>query len=318
VATFNAFRWEHLPGLIAVWNSVFAGGPNFTPLVEQDFLARVADQPSFDPERLLVACDAGGIVGFVHFGPVTNFWYSLSERTINPSEGQIWALVAPPSDRDLVKALLHAAVERLASDGARKILFHPSWVQCTQPFYNGIAGAYEMPGLSDTRAELLDVLADHGFTPAAHYATPEFDLSDRARLSSLMEAAERIWQRVESAGATRAVRQVRSAFFPPRRVVEVIWGLETIAMTAFGPWEEYARAHGRRLYGITGVQVARGWRGMGLGKLIVILALDAAAEEGADAVHLHVYKGNERAWNLYHRALGFQPKHLWLTLERRL
>jgi ribosomal protein S18 acetylase RimI-like enzyme len=318
VIRFHTYQPGDLSELTAVWNAVFSGGPSFTSLTEQDFIDRVTAQPSFDPAMLLIAADAGRVTGFVHFGPLTNFWYSLPERRPSPSQGQIWALVAPPADRGLTKALMDAAVARLASNGAKRILFYPSWVQGSQPFYNGIAGGYEVPGLSESRAELREVLAGDGFEPIAHYATPEFDLSDSARFSSLKQEAERIWERTQGTGVRTTIREVSSAFFPRRRVVDIIWGLETIAMTAYGLWEEYARQYQRRLYGITGVQVARGWRGMGLGKLVMVLAMEAAAREGAQAVHLHVYRDNKPAWNLYHRALGFQPKYTWVTLAKEL
>jgi ribosomal protein S18 acetylase RimI-like enzyme len=307
-----------LPELVTLWNHVFSRGQNFTLLSERDFVDRVTSQPSFDPTALLVATDARGAVGFVHFGPLTNFWYGLPERRPDPSQGQVWAVVAPPSDRGLMQALLDAAVSRLASGGVKRVLVHPSWVQGSQPFYNGIAGAYEIPGLAESRVELLELLGANGFDAIAHYATPEFDLSDHARLSSLRQEAERIWQRMRGAGLKAETRQVTSAFFPPRRVVDLVWGLDTVAMTAYGLWDEYARQYGRRLYGITGVQVAKGWRGMGLGKLVMVLAMEAAAREGAQAVHLHVYRANEPAWNLYHRALGFQPTHAWLTLAKHI
>jgi ribosomal protein S18 acetylase RimI-like enzyme len=318
VITFHTYQPEDLPELTAVWNDAFSGGPNSTSLTERDFIDRVTAQPSFDPAALLVAVDAGRAVGFVHFGPLTNSWYSLPERRPDPSQGQIWALVAPPTDRGLTQALLDAAVARLVSGGAKRIIFHPSWVQGSQPFYNGIAGAYEIPGLSESRAELREALSENGFEPIAHYATPEFDLSDYARLSSLRQEADRIWQRIRGAGLRTTVREVRSAFFPPRRVVDVVWGLDTIAITAFGLWEEYAREFKRRLYGVTGVQVAKGWRGIGLGKLVMVLAMEAAAREGAETIHLHVYQNNEPAWNLYHRALGFQPKYTWITLAKHV
>ncbi len=89
-------------------------------------------------------------------------------------------------------------------------------------------------------------------------------------------------------------------------------------MTAYGPWEEYLRYYGRPLFGITSVQVEASYRGRKLGKLVMLLALERAREMGAEAVHLHVYRSNAPAWNLYHRALGFQPKYGWLTLAKDL
>ena len=101
-------------------------------------------------------------------------------------------------------------------------------------------------------------------------------------------------------------------------VIGEITDLETIAMTALGPWPEYAREYGRRLFGLTNVQVSPRWRGKGLGKLVVIQAIEAAREAGADGVHLHVWKDNRVAWDLYHRALGFRSRYTWVTLARTL
>ncbi len=317
MVSFRAYNDGDLSGIVSVWNQTFAGGPNFAALTEDDFLDRVALQPSFDPATLRVAVEGQQVLGFVHFGPVTDFWFALPERRIIPNEGQIWALVAPSSKPELVEALLCEALTYMEKIGVRRVLFYPSWVQCTQPFYNGIAGAYEMPGVSTQRTELLSLLAANGFVPVAHYATPELDLSDRHHLSALLAESTRVWSRVESTGVRPRVREVSSAFFRPRKVVELVWGMETIATTAFALWDEYHREHKCRLYGITGVQVAKGWRGMGLGKLILIMAAEAALREKAESLHLHVYQSNEPAWNLYHKALGFAPRHTWMTLEKR-
>ena len=66
-------------------------------------------------------------------------------------------------------------------------------------------------------------------------------------------------------------------------LVELHRGPEVVATTAYGPWEEYVREYGRRLYGLTSVQVAPGWRGEGLGKLIVIEAMMAALDGAIQA-----------------------------------
>jgi len=318
VTALRAYEASDLPGVVQAWNRALAGGANFFPLTEDCFQARVARQPSFSPQGLLVAAQGDQVTGFVHFGPATNFWFDLAERQVTPGEGLIWALVAPPSDRPLAGDLLGAAMLRLREAGARRILLYPSWVQCTQPFYNGIAGGYEMPGISASREEALALAADQGFEPIAEYGTPEFDLSDGDRLAALRAEAVRIRLRMRDTGLEPRFREVTSAFFPPRRAAVLVRGTETIATTAYGLWGEYAQAHGRRLYGITGVHVATHWRGLGLGKLIVTLALEAALAEGAEALHLHVYRANAPAWNLYHRAVGFQPRHTWLTLAAQV
>jgi ribosomal protein S18 acetylase RimI-like enzyme len=50
----------------------------------------------------------------------------------------------------------------------------------------------------------------------------------------------------------------------------------------------------------------------------VVRAIEAARDDGAEAVHLHVWRGNKPAWNLYHRALGFRPGPAWVTLAKEI
>jgi ribosomal protein S18 acetylase RimI-like enzyme len=314
----QTYREQHLPGLAEIWNQTFLGEPNFVPVCQQDLLRRVVDQPCFDPNDLLVATRDEQVLGFVHFGPRTNFWSHPSERRADTAEGQIYVVVAPESDRPLLRDLLAAGVQRLAEAGARRVLLGPSWVYGAQPFYNCIAGAYEFPGLGLTRRSLLDLAAEAGFAPLAEYATPEIDFSDREALAALRAAAQDLWRRAGEWGLRLHTRPIVSRFFSHRDSVELLRGRQVVAVTAYGPWTEYIRECGRQLFGITSVQVASRWRGKGLGKLIVIRAIEAAIDAGAEGVHLHVWRENEAAWNLYHRALGFRPKHSWVTLVKRL
>ncbi len=314
----QTYRKHYLPGLAETWNRTFAGAPNFVHLRPADLLRRVVNQPSFHPTNLLLASHGEGVRGFVHFGPRTNSWSSPSEPRLDPAEGQIYVVVAPESDRPLMRDLLAAGVDRLAQAGARRVLLGPSWVYGAQPFYNGIAGGYEFPGLGLTRQSLLDIAAETGFAPVAEYGTPEIDFSDREHLSSLRALARKLWRRARECGLRLHIRPLVPCFFSERDSVQLLRGSERVAVTAHGPWPEYAREYARRLFGITSVHVAPRWRGRGLGKLIVIRAMEAAIQAGAQGVHLHVWRDNDAAWNLYHRALGFRPKHSWVTLAKRL
>ncbi len=156
------------------------------------------------------------------------------------------------------------------------MLLYPSWVCGTQAMYNGVAGAYEMPGLSDTRQELLEVAAGQGFAPVAEYGTPELSLTDPAGAAARREAREELWETARALGLWREDRALRPTFFPNRNAVTLVRGRDIIAMTAYGPWEEYLRYYGRPLFGITSVQVEASYRGKKLGKLVMLLALEAA------------------------------------------
>jgi len=312
------FRAAHLKGMAEVWNEAFAGGPNFVHLTEADFRRRVTEQPSFDPANLLVALRDGRVAGFTHFGFRSNLWHHLRDRRLDPTEGQVYVLVAPPGECQTMERLLDTAIERLAQGGARRVLLGPSWVFGAQPFYNGIAGAYEIPGLDPSREELVRLAANQGFTEIARYGTPELDLSDAAQLSDLRLQMATLEERAREWGLRRRIASLGSVFLAERHAVLLSQGSWDVAMAAFGLWYEYQREYGRRLFGITSVQVAEEWRGKGLGKLVMLAAMETAAAAGAEALHLHVHEANRTAWRLYHEALGFQPKCAWVTLARRL
>jgi ribosomal protein S18 acetylase RimI-like enzyme len=316
--TVRSYEHDDLNGLADIWNETFVGGPNSVRITEGDLRRRVVDQPSFDPAGILVAARGAEVKGFVHFGPRANLWSRVGQRRINRLEGHIYALAAGREAGPVALDLLKASVERLAAAGAHRVLLGPSWVHGTQPFYNGIAGAYEIPGLSQTRRDIIELAADNGFAPMADYGTPELDLTDATHLSALRSEAARILADAAGWDLRERSRTVSSSFFPTRVLVELERGTETIAAAAYGPWPEYTRQYGRRAFGITNVHVSPEWRGKGLGKLIMLLAIEAAANDGADALHLHVWRANKAAWHLYHEALAFRPAFTWVTLVKQL
>jgi ribosomal protein S18 acetylase RimI-like enzyme len=317
VIELRAFQPDFLPGLVRIWNESFSHRRNFMCLCEEDFRRHVVGQSLFDPEGLVVAIGGDHPRGFVHFGPRINSWSDLASPGTAHGEGQIYVVVAPVSDRGLTRDLLGTAVERLERSGAQRLLLGPSWLHGTQPFYNCVAGAYEFPGTDADRHDLLELAGEVGFAPVSEYGTPWLDLSEEERVAALDREADRLWRSAQEWGLQRRCRPVPSPFFPKRASVELTADGEAIAMTAYGLWPQYAREYGRQVFGLTSVHVRPAWRGRGLGKLIVMLAMQAAREEGAEALHLHVWRGNKVAWNLYHRAIGFRPKSNWVTLTRR-
>jgi len=315
--TIRAYQSSDLPGLAAVWNESFAGGPNFVRLEPSDLQRRTFGQARFDPRGVLVAQADSGLVGFVHFGPRLSFWQDAGQNRSDPAEGQIYALVAA-DDEALLTLLLEAAESRLQEGGARRILLGTSWIHGSQPFYNCIAGAYEIPGLGLHRILVVRIALSRGYEISAEYGTPNIPFSDVEHVAALETMVEDLREQGRRWRLRRFERPIESEFFPSRQLVELWRSDEVVATTAYGPWPEYAREYGSRLYGLTSVQVTPRWRGRGLGKLVVLEAIFAARSAGADGVHLHVWRGNAPAWNLYHRALGFRPAQTWITLEKVL
>ena len=318
MAELRPYRSGDTPLLAAVWNACFQHGPAFVRLGEADLRRRVMDQPAFDSSSLLLATVGDRVLGFSHWGPRLEWEGGAHWAPGDSDEGHVYALVAPSHELSLTEELLAMAEEKLRERGARRVLLGPSWVCGVQPFYNGIAGAYEMPGLSAARESVLLAAEGRGYRTCAEYGTPELDLSGPAPLDHLSAALRRLREQARELGLTVRSRPIEMRFFPKRLLVELAKGRKVVATTAYGLWPEYEREHHLRMYGLTSVQVAPDWRGKGLGKLVMIEAMEAARREGAEAVHLHVWRGNEPAWNLYHRALGFAPGRRWVTLEKQV
>lgn|GEM_PF-2005973 len=313
----RSYRANDAAGLAAVWSECFSGQPNFVDIAEVDLRRRVFEQPAFDSAGIVVAAAGDEIAGFVHFGPRLDLSDDVGTMETRKGEGHIYAVAAPDFEHALTADLIDLAQTRLLKNGARRILLGPSWRFGAQPYYSCIAGAYELPGFSPQREGLMEAAADLGFLPAAEYGTPELDLTERNSLSRLAEMADALWRRVGGMLRQR-IDRLDVPYFPPRLAVALVSGRKVVAHTAYGRWTEYERQYNRRLYGITGVHVARPWRGRGLGKLVLIEALLSATKDGAEAAHLHVWRGNKPAWNLYHEALRFEPKHTWITLAKTI
>jgi len=66
IITLAAFSPPYLPGLVAFLDRALAGHRHWAPIIEADFQKRVLEQPTFDPNGLILAWAAGQIVGGVH------------------------------------------------------------------------------------------------------------------------------------------------------------------------------------------------------------------------------------------------------------
>ncbi len=213
VISLRTYCPEDLPALVALWNRCLVGTPNFIPLTEREFSERVVRAPGFRPELMLLAAEQEELVGYVHYGPRLEMWENGSLQTA-PEEGHIYALVAPRENLPLQRALLEEATLRLADLGAGRVPFYPSWVCGTQSMYNGVAGAYEMPGLSDTRQELLEVAEGQGFARIAEYGTPELSLTDPVAEALRRQAREELWEAARALGLREETGRCGRSFLP--------------------------------------------------------------------------------------------------------
>jgi GNAT superfamily N-acetyltransferase len=127
------------------------------PLLEKYVFAK----PWFDRHGLIVACDGARPVGFAHAG----FGASDDHRDVDATQGTVCqVMVAPHEQRGIIAVeLLNAAEDYLRRRGAQQI-----YAGCQfpfNPFYLGLYGSSEVPGVLASDAQFLELLSGAGYRP---------------------------------------------------------------------------------------------------------------------------------------------------------
>lgn len=154
------FRNSDSPAIVAVWNaqSPLRGRLKTitTALLEQHILAK----PYFDPQGLIVAQDSDRVVGFVHAG----FMPGAKPGELLCGQGIICQLlVSPQSDASQLSVQLLAAAETfLRNAGATE--FYGGGFGEHAPFYLGLYGGCELPGVLVEDSTLTSSLLASGYT----------------------------------------------------------------------------------------------------------------------------------------------------------
>jgi hypothetical protein len=158
---FRPFRNNDPPGLANVWRSQ----PPLRGLAQRvnaSLLEHfVFSKLYFDRNDLIVATDEDRIVGFVHvgFGPAADLSWMGGETGVLSL-----TMVVPRDDEDLIAGeLLSRGERRLQDTGAKRLLGGECSPQC--PFYLGLYGGCELPGILDSDERQARWLRQAGFQP---------------------------------------------------------------------------------------------------------------------------------------------------------
>lgn len=158
--TYRTFRNTDPPALAALWSSR-AGQPGLLQPVSPDLFEQlVFAKLYFDRDGLAMAWDDGQLVGFAHAGFGPN-----AERTWISTEVGVTCvvLVRPDSEAgDVAAGLLDRCEGYLRSRGA-KVLFGGG-LQPLSPFYIGLYGGSELPGVLDSDTVARQAFAARGYT----------------------------------------------------------------------------------------------------------------------------------------------------------
>lgn len=301
--SFRAYRNTDPPLLAKLWNTAGTERGLLTGMSAAQFEQVVISKPYFEREGLILAVDGAEPVGFVHAG----FGAREDRNGLDRQLGVTSMLMVAPSRRrqGIGGQLLQLAEEYLRGRGAE--LLYAGGVRPLDPFYVGLYGGSELPGLLDSAA-VSGFCQAHSYQAIDHTVTlhggveeccPSIDRKQLLiRRSTTMEEisdppAATWWEACTFGEVFRLRFELRSrdgarlaaALFWDQGQLAARWGVPTV--------------------GLTELEVAGSRRREGLATALLSEAFRCLAQQGYRLIEVQTMTHNTAALALYHK-LGFQ------------
>jgi len=273
-------------------------------------------KPYFDPEGLIVAENDHGIVGFAHAGFGPNEQYDDIEMELGVT---CLLMVSPVADREsIADELMRRSEEYLHGRGA-KVLYAGA-IYPLNPFYLGLYGGSELPGVLQSDTVSLEVFSRFGYQEIDRCVILQRELKnfrplvDRRHLKLKREYRIDIDSSALSANWWEActngcIERTRFEIRPVGRGSSC-GGLSHWAVEPLGS------SWGVHLAGLSQVEIVRGLRKLGLATYLNSEVLRQLQLAGANLVEAQTMKDNSTALALYHK-LGFKTVDHGLVMRKQ-
>ena len=302
---YYPFHNSDPPRILDLWNRSVAtrgfGKPARCDTLEQ----LVFSKPYFDRAGVQLAFAGDRLVGFAHAG------FGCNDRCseIDTTMGTIGMLMVDPEYRQqgIGTRLLQLGQQYLRDRGA-----HVQYVGALyplNPFYLGLYGGSELPGILETDVAMTMLVTKHGYVPADTCLVFQRSLASPAvssdnRIPLLRRQVEILvepwpmppsWWHACILGNTISLRyeMVERATNQPIGAAWV-WEMET-----------FGRVAGTPMVGIADFHIQEARRGHGFGKLLLYSVLKHLTEQRIGLVEAQTMQRNPAGQALY-RSLGFE------------
>ena len=303
--TYRSFRNFDPPAVAALWRSR-AGQAGFAQPVSPDLFEQlVFAKLYFDYDGLVLACDDGRLVGFAHagFGPdAANNW-------ISTETGIVCVLVTAPdcAEATVATGLLERCEEYLRSRGAK--VCYGGGLPPRHPFYVGLYGGSELPGVLDSDMVLRNTLAERGYCEVERTALLSRDLDGFESQMDRQQMQIRRQMLVEVT-ADAPTRSRWEAFtvgeFDLTRFDLVVRGRsEPIASALFRSMEPSGTTGVGRAVGLLDISIAEPQRRRGLATFLLNEAFRQFLRQGITRVEVQANQSNAPALGIFQK-LGLQ------------
>lgn len=302
---YRPFRNTDPPHLAAIWRAQPPLRAMAQPMSVAILDRLVLSKPYFDRLGLIVAVDDDRPVGFVHagFGSTADGSDLATERGVT-----CMLLVAPHAQADeIARELLVQSEDYLIRRGAKTL--YGGCIEPLNPYYLGLYGGSEMPGVLASHTQLVDLLQKNGYreverTVIMHRLTtgfrPTIDrtqmlLRKRFKLEMVPDPPTDTWWEACTIGMTERIRfQLVPKDGGKAAAVATFWDIEPLAST----W-------GVRAMGLMRMATASDLRRQGLATFLLGECVKELQQQGISQIELQCMQQNEAAQRLYAKH-GFQ------------
>ncbi len=300
---YRPFRNTDPPLLTELWRSCADRRSLVQPLSIGDFEQLVLNKPYFDREGLWLAIEDEQPIGFVHAG----FGPSEDESTLSTELGVTSMIVLRPrSDPEVASQLLGHSEAYLRQRGAKVI--YGGAVRPLNPFYLGLYGGSEQPGILDSDSVTQQLFLTHGYREIDRTVVFRRTLSDfrapadrnqmqvrrRTQLAVVDEPPTKTWWEACTLGEFE-------------RVEFQLLGRnlgEQLASATLRSVDQSSTNAGVRTSGLVDVRVAPQALHQGLATFLLSEVLKELHQHGVGIVEAQTMQRNTAAIGLY-RKLGF-------------
>ncbi len=284
---YRSFQNFDPPGIWKLWCEGRMGRGAALPRSMDAFEDANYGQPYFDPAGLVVALDAGRIVGLVHSG-----FAATTDRTqLDRTTGVICAVLVHPEyrRRGIGTELIRQAEAYLGEQSVTKLLAGPA--RGLDPFYYGLYGGCRPSGflLSDPTSHLF--FEKLGYVEAERHAVFDRDLTIARDPTSLRSVTIRRqtelvtldtsdapnWWWFTHLGRTDSIRYC----------LKMKRTGESIATVNVTPLEHYQDAWSTRSVGIVDMRVADAYRSQGYGQSLLIEVVRRLRQDQFQRAEIH-------------------------------
>ncbi len=301
----RSFRNGDPPALVEIWRSQPPQRGLMQPLTVPHLESLVLSKPYFDADGLIVACEAGRPIAFIHAG----FGAADNNQDIDPQLGAIYVLQARPAHRqtDTPARLLAAAEDYLRTRGAQ--VLYAGGIRPLNAYYLGLYGGSELPGVLVSDHLSQELFRANGYREIDRVVVHQRELAafrppiDRKQMQhrrnlvvqSTFDPAPKTWWDACTYGP----------FDRKRFELVARTGGPVLASAMFWTMEPLSQSWGVHAVGLVDLEVTAAQRRQGLAVYLLSEVFKQLSDEGVAVVEVQTMQSNTAAVGLYAK-LGFQ------------